>query len=153
MMHADADTDSRFGLWTYRVLDLVLYVVVVTAVCYLPVVAVAATLSAPTFVVHGGFVLGFLMFGYAIYLLWPSPPWDAEITEDGELEIERNTGPSTLGTREETPLQRRIQRIPPLNRARRPATDRFSRGLKLFFASLAVLAVSYLTETVVLGAS
>ncbi|MFW5911310.1 MAG: DUF7555 family protein [Halolamina sp.] len=141
-----AESEPRFGLRTFRLVDLAVYVVVVTAICYLPMVAVAAALSSPAVVVQGGFVVGFLMFGYGIYLLWPSPPWDAEITDDGELRVERNDESPTLGSREETPLQRRIQRLPPLDRARRPATDRLSRGLKLFVTSLAVLAVSYLTE-------
>lgn len=151
-MHADVDGDgdTRFELWTFRLLDLLVYVVVVTAVCYLPLVAVAAVAAGPTLVVNGGFVVGFLMFGYAIYLLWPSPPWQAEVTDEGELEIERNTEESTLGNREETPLQRAIQRLPPLSLTERPATDRLSRGLKLFVASLAVLAVSYFTEQALL---
>ncbi|NHX37526.1 MULTISPECIES: DUF7555 family protein [Halolamina] len=151
-MHADAgdDADARFGLWTFRLLDLTVYVVVLVAVCYAPLAALAVALSAPTLIVSGGFVIGFLMFGYGTFLLWPSPPWDAEVTEEGELEVEYNTGSGTLGSREETALQRASQRLPPLSRTQRPATDRFSRGLKLFVASLAVLGVSYLTETAVL---
>lgn len=149
-MHHDGDAEARFGLWTFRLLDLAVYVVAVTAVCYLPLFAVAAWATGPGFVVHAGFVLGFLMFGYAIYLLWPSPPWQVEVTDEGGLEIERNTEKPTLGSREETPLQRALQRFPPLSMSQRPATDRFPRGLKLFVASLAVLLVSYLTETALL---
>lgn len=146
----DGDSDARFGLWTFRIVDLLVYVVVVTVVCYLPLFALAAVAAGPGLVVHAGFVAGFLMFGYAIYLLWPSPPWNAEVTDEGELKIERNTEESTLGDREETPLQRAIQRLPPLSLTERPPTDRLSRGLKLFVASLAVLAVSYLTENALL---
>jgi hypothetical protein len=148
-MHADIDGDAetRFGLWTFRLLDLAVYVIAVTALCYLPLFAVAALAAGPGLIVYVGFVVGFLMFGYAIYVLWPSPPWQAEVTDEGELEIERNDEKPTLGSREETPLQRALQRLPPLNMTERPATDRLSRGLKLLVASLAVLAVSYLTET------
>lgn len=149
-MHADGENEARFGLWTFRVVDLAVYVVAVTAICYLPLFAVAALATGPAFVVHAGFVIGFLMFGYAIYLLWPSPPWQAEVTDEGELEIERNDEKPTLGSREETPLQRTLQQLPPLTLTNRPATDRLSRGLKLFIASLAVLLVSYLTEKALL---
>lgn len=146
-MHVDGENETRLGLWTFRLVDLAVYVVAVTAVSYLPLFAVAALAAGPAFVVHAGFVIGFLMFGYAIYLLWPSPPWHAEVTDEGELEIEDNTKKPTLGSREETPLQRTLQQLPPLSLTDRPATDRLSRGLKLFIASLAVLLVSYLTET------
>lgn len=147
---AAGDAEARFGRWTFRLLDLAVYVVVVTAVCYAPLFVLAGVLGGLGVVVHGGFVLGFLMFGYAIYLLWPEPPWQAEVTDDGDLEIEQNTEKPTLGNREETPLQRAIQRVPPLSLTRRPATDRLSRGMKLFVASIAVLLVSYLTEAVLL---
>lgn len=151
-MHADIDDngEARFGLWTFRLIDLAVYVVTVTAVCYLPLLAVvAATAATPVLIVNVGFVVGFLMFGYAIYLLWPSPPWQVEVTDEGELEIEQNTEKPVLGNREETPLQRAIQRLPPLTLTERPATDRLSRGAKLFAASIAVLAVSYLTESAI----
>jgi hypothetical protein len=150
-MHADGDSGARFGLWAFRLLDLATYVLAVTAVCYLPLAAVAALVAGPGLVVHAGFVLGFLMFGYGLYLLWPAPPWDAEVTDEGELEVERNTDKPTLGEREETPLQRLLQRLPPLSWSDRPATDRLPRGVKLFVASLAVLLVSYLTETLTLS--
>ena len=149
-MSMGTDSRQRFGLWAFRVVDLLTYVAAVTLLCYLPLFAVAAVFAGPGLVVHAGFVLGFLMFGYAIYLLWPSPPWQAEVTDEGELEIERNDEQPTLGDREETPLQRVLQRLPPLRGTDRPATDRLSRGLKLFVASLAVLFVSYLTEAVAL---
>lgn len=147
-MHTDGG--HRFSLWTFRLVDLLTYVAAVTLLCYLPLFVLAALVSGPGLVVHAGFVLGFLMFGYAIYLLWPSPPWQAEVTDEGELEIERNDELSTLGDREETPLQRVLQGLPPLSLTDRPATDRLSRGVKLFVASLAVLFVSYLTESVAL---
>lgn len=152
MMQTDINGDSepRFDLWTFRLIDLAVYVVAVTAICYVPLFAIAAIATGPAFVVHAGFVAGFLMFGYASYLLWPSPPWDAEVTDTGELEIERNNEKPTLGNREETPLQRALHQIPPLSLSDRPATDRLSRGLKLFVASLAVLVVSYLTENALL---
>lgn len=149
-MSVHTDGGRRFGLWTFRLVDLLTYVTAVTVLCYVPLFIAAALFSGPGLVVHAGFVVGFLMFGYAIYLLWPSPPWQAEVTDEGELEIERNDELSTLGDREETPLQRLLQRLPPLSLTDRPATDRLSRGLKLFIASLAVLLVSYLTEAVVL---
>ena len=149
-MSVHEDGGARFGLWTFRLVDLLTYVVAVTVLCYLPLFAVGALVTGPAFVVHAGFVLGFLMFGYAIYLLWPSPPWQAEVTDEGELEIERNDEKPTLGDREETPLQRLLQQGPPLSLTKRPATDRLSRGLKLFVASLVVLLVSYLTEVLAL---
>jgi hypothetical protein len=145
-MHPDGENEARLSLWTFRLVDLAVYVVAVTAVCYLPLFALAAFAAGPAFVVHAGFVIGFLMFGYAIYLLWPSPPWQVEVTDEGELEVEQNTEKPTLGNREETPLQRTLQQLPPLSLTDRPATDRLSRGLKLFIASIAVLLVSYLTE-------
>jgi len=146
-MTTGGDAETRVGLWTFRLIDLAIYVLAVTALCYAPLFALGALAGGPTLVVNLSFVLGFLMFGYAIYLLWPSPPWQAEVTDEGRLEIERNDELPTLGSRETTPLQRALQRLPPLSTIERPATDRLSRGLKLFVASLAVLAVSYLTET------
>lgn len=148
-MSMQTDGEARLGLWTFRLVDLTVYVTAVTLLCYLPLFTLAALVSGPGLVIHAGFVAGFLMFGYGIYLLWPSPPWSAEVTDEGELEIERNEDKPTLGDREETPLQQRLQQLPPLNRTERPPTDRLSRGLKLFVTSLVVLLVSYLTEVAV----
>jgi hypothetical protein len=95
------------------------------------------------------FVVGIFMFGYATFQLRPDPPWDTKETDDGKVKVTKNDpGGSVVGGRDETKFQATVQRIPPLSRYSLPPDDRLSVGAKLFVASLATLAWSFLMETV-----
>lgn len=129
-----------------QLVDLVAYVLVVTTLVYAPVTVLAAVLEwGVGSLVQYGFVMGFLMFGYGTYLLWPSRA--EEFGTDGDPEAASN-GPSPDGDEsEQSPLQRAIIRWVPMGTLEEPNVDPLTAGTKLFVASLAVLAVSYLLES------
>ena len=133
-----------------KALDAVVYALAVAAVVFL--------LGALLGLLLGGglvtakyvmFVLGLLLFGYATFQLRPDPPWDTTRTEDGEIKVTRNepSGEVVRG-RDETRFQAWVQRIPPLPWYSLPPGQRFSVAFKLFLASLATLAWSFVLETV-----
>ncbi|WP_135827332.1 DUF7555 family protein [Halorussus halobius] len=95
------------------------------------------------------FVVGLLAFGYATLRLRPDPPWGTETAEDGRLKVTRNEETGTVvGGRDETRFQALVQRIPPLPWYSLPPDERLSVPVKLFLASLATLAWSFVLETV-----
>lgn len=133
-----------------QVLDALAYALAVAAVVFVvgAVVGFAAGggLVTAKFVM---FVVGLLLFGYGTFQLRPSPPWGTESTEDGELKVTRNRPNGTVvGSRDETRFQAAVQRLPPVSRYPLAPDDRLSDGAKLFLASLAVLAWSFVMETV-----
>lgn len=132
-----------------RLLDLLAYVSVVSVIAYSVAVGLATIAGARLLmVVHVTFVLGFLMFGYATYLLWPSRPWETRVTDSGEVEV-TNTKPDEIDeTREETWFQSAIQRLPLVSQWSLPPSERLHPGLKLYAASFAVLGLSLATEVV-----
>lgn len=145
-----SESSSSASRRVLQVLDAVVYANAVAAVVFVFGVALGA-------VVGGGlvtakyvlFVVGLLAFGYATFQLRPDPPWDTEHTEEGTVKVTRNeqTG-SSIGGREETRFQAAVQRIPPLSWVSLPPSDRLSVPTKLFLASLAILAWSFVMETV-----
>jgi hypothetical protein len=95
------------------------------------------------------FVVGLLMFGYATFQLRPDPPWGTEDTGDGKVKVTKNKPKGkVVGGRDETKFQTLVQRVPPLSRYSLPPDERLSVGAKLFIASLATLAWSFMMETV-----
>lgn len=95
------------------------------------------------------FVVGILAFGYATFQLRPSPPWDTKRTEDGKVKVTTNEPKGqSIGGRDETRFQATVQRIPPLPWFSLPPGERLPVPAKLFLASLAILAWSFVMETV-----
>lgn len=133
-----------------QVVDAVVYANAVAAVVF-------AGGAAVGLVAGGGlvtakyvmFFVGILAFGVATFKLRPDPPWDTERTDDGKIKVTKNDPDGrVVGSREETRFQSAIQRIPPLPWFSLPPDDRFPVGVKLFLASLAILAWSFVMETV-----
>lgn len=132
-----------------QALDAIVYGIAVAAVVFgfgvVVGLAVGGGLVTAKFVM---FVAGLLMFGYATFQLRPDPPWDTKETEEGELTVVKNEPDgSVVGDREETRFQATIQGLPPLSWYSLPPEERLSAGAKLFVASLATLAWSFLLET------
>lgn len=149
MSHMAPNVDPY--LWGFQLIDLSAYVIALTIVVYGPALALAVTLgSSLALLVHVGFVVGFLAFGYATYLQWPSRPWKIQVTDSGTLEVKDGRSNAVVGERNETAFQRAVQQLPPLRYLERPASDRLSPGIKLFVASLVILTVSYLVESMIL---
>lgn len=132
----DGDGAGARATLPRKLLDAVQYAVAVTvaaaAVSAVPSVLLGAGLVG---VKYGLFVLGFLAFGYASFLLQPVKPW-----KDGSR-WRRNRD-------EPTPFQRAVRRLPPAAWFPVDPEDRFGRGAKLFLASLTMLATSYVMEAV-----
>ncbi len=133
-----------------KAVDAVVYAVAVAAVVFalgtILGVLLGGGLVTAKYVM---FLLGILLFGYATFQLRPDPPWDTTETEEGELKVTKNEQNSrVVGERDETRFQAAVQRIPPLPWYSLPPNQRFSVGFKLFLASLATLAWSFVLETV-----
>ena len=132
-----------------QALDAVVYGVVVAALVFgigsMVGLLVGGGLVTAKFVM---FVVGLLMFGYATFQLRPDPPWGTEQTEDGKVKVTKNEPKGkVVGGRNETKFQSVVQQIPPLSRYSLPPDERLSVGAKLFVASLATLAWSFVMET------
>jgi hypothetical protein len=132
-----------------QALDAVVYGVVVAALVFgigsVVGLLVGGGLVTAKFVM---FVVGLLMFGYATFQLRPDPPWGTEQTEDGKVKVTKNEPKGkVVGGRDETKFQSVVQQIPPLSRYSLPPDERLSVGAKLFVASLATLAWSFVMET------
>ena len=137
MVHPDDPRSARLDprmRRTRQALDAVVYGVVVVAA----VVVVSAVISVPigwglVGVKYALFFLGFFLFGFSAFRLRPTPPW--KDSEDPER-------------REESRFGAFVQRIPPLDRYGLVPDDRLSTAARLFVASLLMLALSFLLETV-----
>jgi hypothetical protein len=125
------------------------------AVYAVVVVAVTAVLAFVLGVATGGgfvrmkallFLAGFGLMAYSTVRLWPGSPED--------LERNRMSGVSPPGgsipaAPDQTRFQTFIRRLPPLRWLRPPPPDRrVSPAGKLFWASVGILLLSYLMETV-----
>lgn len=129
----DAPSD-RVG----QLLDAVTYAVWLT-VAFALVSAVLSVLvgwpAAPG-VKYGLFVFGWLAFGYGTFKLLPSRPWK----DDGE------PGPFEAGAGEATKFQALVQRLPPARLRPTPVVARLPTGIRVFLASLVMLAASIALE-------
>lgn len=168
----DAETDDDteadpvgqlFDLVSYAV-ALLLHFVVVSAV-------LAAVLGTPVAsgVKYGLFVLGWLAFGYASYLLFPTSAWDDDNGHDSfGVPPQEESGFQSLAQRpspvrfrqtpsddddsgydpfgvppdEETRFQSFAQRLPPARFHQIQPSHRLPTGVRLFVASLVVLGTS-----------
>lgn len=119
--------------------DLVSYVLTVTAV-FVTVSAVGGLLFGAAIapgVKYGLFVLGWLTFGYGTLLLLPDRPWkDDDETDIIEAQVEG----------EDSEFQAFVQQLPPARFRQLEPERRLPTGLRLFLASLFVLAVSIVLE-------
>lgn len=116
-----------------QALDAAAYAVAVTAA--VAGVSGAASLAAGAGLVgvkYGLFAVGILLFGVATFKLRPAPPGSDRdaLPVDGD---------------EESSFQAAVQRLLP-DRYRIPPADRLSDALRLFLASLLVLATSFVME-------
>jgi hypothetical protein len=83
------------------------------------------------------FVVGFLLFGVSSFMLRPKPPKGED--DDGVMDVDEP---------DETRIEGYLQQVPPLRDNPIPADQRVNRNVKLFLVSIAVLATSFLMETV-----
>lgn len=135
-----------------QALDAAIYALAVATVVFLAGAAIGVVLGGglvtAKFVM---FLVGLALFGYGAFRMRPDPPWDTESTDDGDVRVVRNDpDPVVAGDRDqsESRFQAALHRVPPLSRYSLPPGDRLSTGSKLFLASIAVLAWSYVMETV-----
>ncbi|WP_266079197.1 DUF7555 family protein [Haladaptatus caseinilyticus] len=133
-----------------QLLDAFVYAMAVTGVVFVLGVLVSFSLGSDLVgVKYFLFLIGFLLFGYATFQMLPDPPWDVRKTGDGDVEVVRNDARGeVIGSREETRFQTAVQRIPPLSRYSIPPEQRLPSTTKLLIASFAVLATSFVMETV-----
>lgn len=134
-------TPEQFGATgpdrTRQLVDLVAYVLGVVLVFSAVFGAIGVALGIGLVgVKYGLFVVGILLFGYATLKVRPTRP--GKDPRSARFPIDRG---------EETPFQARVQRLVPA-RLRLAHDDRLADGTKLFVASLAMLAVSYVMEAV-----
>lgn len=94
------------------------------------------------------FLIGFGLLGYSTIRLWPSSPSDLE--DDGQSGVSIDeTGRSIPSTNDQTTFQAFVRAMPPLRWLRPPPPQRrITPAGKLFLGSLAILATSYLMESV-----
>jgi hypothetical protein len=147
---AESSSLSPVSRRARQVVDAVVYANAVATVVF--VVGTAIGVVTGGLLVTAKYVLFFVgigAFGYATFKLRPDPPWDTERTEDGKLKVTKNEPEGrVVGGREETRFQSAVQQIPPLPWYSLPPDERFPASAKLFVASLAILAWSFVLETV-----
>jgi hypothetical protein len=123
-----------------QALDAIVYAVVVTAIVGIVSIAISFVLGwglvGVKFIL---FVVGFGLFGIATFKLRPTSPRRKDAgNESSELSHSDN----------DSPLQRAIHRVLPLDLSELHPNDRLSDGTKLFLASVLMLVVSFLLESV-----
>lgn len=101
------------------------------------------------------FVAGWALMGYATIRLWPSKPDDVKVTEAGDPTRTKSagsidpTGETIAAIQARSRFQRLVHRLPPIRWLPPPPYERrLTDEAKVFFASLLVLATSYVMETV-----
>ncbi|UPM43618.1 DUF7555 family protein [Halocatena salina] len=126
--------DRQPSIRVRQMVDAFVYAVAVTVIAF-----VGAAISS--FVFGWGwvgvkfvlFVLGIGLFGIGTFALRPTPPWRDD---------------SRLPEPDKPVLQARLQRLPPLDSYGLTADERFPTGAKLLLASVFILALSFVLETV-----
>jgi hypothetical protein len=125
-----------------QALDAIVYAIVVTAIVGITSIAVSFVLGwglvGVKFIL---FVVGFVLFGIGTLKLRPTSPWQ-EGDENESSEV------SHAGSDNDSPLQRAIHRVLPLDQHELRPNNRLSDGAKLFLASVFMLVVSFLMESV-----
>lgn len=121
-----------------RIFELVLWVLAVAGAIVSGAVALGLAMEGGlTIAKRILFVVGFLLFGVSSFLLRPKPPKEED--DDGVIDVDEP---------DETRIEAFIQEVPPLRENPIPANQRVNRNVKLFLVSIAILAVSFLMETV-----
>ncbi|WP_232686754.1 DUF7555 family protein [Halobacterium zhouii] len=122
-----------------QLFDLVTYVVATTLlfVAASAVLAVAVGSRVAPGVKYGLFVFGWLAFGYATYLLFPTQAWEDD--DDGR-------DPFGVPPNGETGFQSLVQDLPPARFRRIQPNHRLPTGIRLFLASLLMLGTSIVLE-------
>lgn len=120
--------------------DLVTYVLALTAAFAAVSAAGALALGARVApgVKYGFFVLGWLAFGYGTLLLLPSRPWKDSDDESVFGAPDEDRGDSAF--------QRAVQWLPPARFRPLEPDRRLPTGLRIFVASVVVLATSFVLE-------
>lgn len=122
------------GVLGRQVLDAFVYAVAVTAIAVIGSIAISFALGGNWLgVKYILFIVGIGLFGVGTLKLRPSAAWS-------DREESHNS--------EETWLQARLQRVPPLDRYGIRPNDRLSNGVKLFLGSVLTLLVSFSLEVV-----
>ena len=123
-----------------QALDAIVYAVVVTAIVSIISIVVSFVLGwGLVGVKFTLFVVGFGLFGVSTFKLRPTAPWKEENgNESSEISY----------SDDDSPLQRVIHRVLPLDQYELHPKDRLSDGAKLFLASVLMLVVSFLMESV-----
>lgn len=117
-----------------RLVDAVQYALGLTATIALLLTPVSVLASAGFWgVKYGLFLFGVLSFGYATWLAWPRTP--ADLATEGQ-------------GREETRFQEFIRRVPPAAWYPLAPADRARNWVRLYLASVTMLALSFAMEAV-----
>lgn len=126
------------GVLGRQLLDAFVYAVVVTATAVVGSIAISFALGGNwlgvKFIL---FIVGIGLFGIGTLKLRPAAAW----SDSDKSQTQTNSS-------EETWLQARIQRVPPLDRYGLRPDERLSDGVKLFLVSVLILLVSFSLETV-----
>jgi hypothetical protein len=130
-------------------LDLLGYALVVDGVLVVAALAVSVPFSGTWVVTEAVlFVVGFLLFGYATLLAWPSEPETAD-PADGTTSPATGTDRSLLdfetGARG-SQVERAVRALPVFADYCPPADEQLPVSGKLYFASVVVLATSFAIE-------
>lgn len=125
----------------WQAVDAAVYALAVAAIAVAAsaLVATVAFADASGGVVLLTFVLGWLIAGYGVLLLWPRARrkrTDADETSGG------STPESAARAPEGTAFRSALEKLPPLRWCPLPADRRPPAGVKVLLAGLAVLAVS-----------
>ncbi|MFC6960554.1 DUF7555 family protein [Halocatena marina] len=127
-------TTGEGVLWRRQALDAIVYAIVVTVIVVIGSIVVSFTLGGGWIgVKYILFIVGIGLFGVGTFKLRPTAPW-----RDSELVSTDSDRASWI--------QMRIEQIPPLDQYGLQPNDRISDGVKILFASILILIVSFALE-------
>jgi len=128
-------------------LDLLGYALVVDALLVLAALVVSVPFGATWVVTEAVlFVVGFLLFGYATLLAWPSEPANPDAS-DGTAGPPADGGLLRFETgARESQVERAVRALPVFADYCPPADEQLPVSGKLFLASVVVLATSFAIE-------
>lgn len=138
------------SIWGRKALDAIIYAVAVTAIVVVVSIAISFALSGGwTGVKLILFIVGFGLFGIATFKLYPTAAWrESDRNGSGSESGNKNSELVQTDRDNESRLQQAIHRVPPLDQYRLHPDERLSIGVKLFLASVLILLVSFLMESV-----
>lgn len=156
---------SSARLWAGRLFDLLTYAALTTAAFAAAAWLVGAAGLASAlgtdpvrFVRTTLFVLGWLAFGYGTLTMRPRAAWKTGDSAAGYSATESGSAPGTgfdlslsADGRGETRFQRLVQRLPPARFLPVAPDERLPSGVRIFAASLMMLATSLSIDVVAFG--